>query len=219
LSLDEIKDVSTSITYGLTTSTYECMICCEVIRPSNKTWSCGVCWAVFHLQCTQKWAQKSFDNAGSWRCPGCQNNSESIPETYQLRCIEVDHSGGKSCESVCGNLLGCGKHYCKKQCHPDDCTRCEVIEIQKCYCGQTEREATCGEGIAIRCCGGESGKSLQVSDSHEELICDRICRGLRTCGKHQCSVRCCPSANKKSSKSRGSASQEEEYDVNHQCVL
>ncbi|CAG8480945.1 11485_t:CDS:10 [Cetraspora pellucida] len=400
-SLDEIKDVSTSITYGLTTSTYECMICCEVIRPSHKTWSCGVCWAVFHLQCTQKWAQKSFDNAGSWRCPGCQNKSESIPEvykcfcgkvenpqftryltphscgnvcrksrdcshdctrpchpgpcppcsamgpiqhcfcgrqTYQLRCIEADHSGGKSCESVCGNLLGCDKHYCKKKCHPGDCTRCEVIEIQNCYCGQTEREATCGEGMAIRCYGGESKKSLQVwtgffsckercnrllecghhsctkpchpvvdepepcelspsrvhncpcgantiesllghkrtscieevplcnnicsktlpcghkcqdtchhgnckpcttvvhakcrcgsktferacsevSDSHEELICDRICRGLRTCGKHQCSVRCCPSANKKSSKSRSSASQEVEYDVNHQCVL
>ncbi|CAG8711686.1 18869_t:CDS:10 [Dentiscutata erythropus] len=401
-SLDEIKDLSTSITYGLTTSTYECMICCDVIRPSNKTWSCGVCWAVFHLQCTQKWAQKSFNDAGSWRCPGCQNKSESIPEvykcfcgkvenpkftrfltphscgnackknrdcthdciqpchpgpcppcsamgpiqycfcgrkTYQLRCIEIDHTAGKSCEEVCGKLLDCGKHYCKKKCHPGDCARCEVVELQKCYCGQTERDATCGDGVAFHCYGEKTIESLQdwtgffsckekcnrllecghhsctkpchpvteepepceLSPSRvhncpcgantiesllghkrtscteeiplcnnicsktfpcghkcqdtchhgnckpctttvhvkcrcgsktfervcsevsskagdEELICDRICRGLRTCGKHQCSVRCCPSANKKSSKSRGSAPHEE-YDVNHQCVL
>ncbi|CAG8492678.1 42168_t:CDS:2 [Gigaspora margarita] len=404
LSLDEIKDLSTSITYGLTTSTYECMICCDVIRPNNKTWSCGVCWAVFHLQCTQKWAQKSFNEAGSWRCPGCQNKSESIPEvykcfcgkvenpkftrfltphscgnackknrdcthdctqpchpgpcppcsamgpiqycfcgrkTYQLRCIEIDHTAGKSCEEVCGKLLGCGKHYCKEQCHPGDCAQCEVIELQKCFCGQTERDATCGDGAAIHCYGEKTGESLQawtgffsckekcnrllecghhsctkpchpVTGEHEpcelspsrahscpcgantiesllghkrtscteeiplcnnicsksfpcghkcqdtchhgnckpctaivhvkcrcgsktfervcseagesiinneELICDRICRGLRTCGKHQCSVHCCPSANKKSSKGRGSVSQEEEYDTNHQCVL
>jgi transcriptional repressor NF-X1 len=87
-SPEEIKDVLTSITHGLSTSTYECMICCENIRPNNKTWFCEVCWAVFHLNCTQKWAKKSSDSKSSeiWRCPGCQNNSDVIPEVYKCFC-------------------------------------------------------------------------------------------------------------------------------------
>lgn len=89
LSPEEIKDVLTSITHGLSTSTYECMICCENIRPNHKTWFCGVCWAVFHLNCTQKWARKSSNGSRTsetWRCPGCQNISDVIPEKYKCFC-------------------------------------------------------------------------------------------------------------------------------------
>ncbi|CAG8474019.1 1703_t:CDS:2 [Diversispora eburnea] len=251
VSLDEIKDVRTSITHGLTTSTYECMICCEVIRPYSKTWYCGVCWAVFHLQCTQKWAQKSVQDVGSWRCPGCQHRLENIPEVYkcfcgkvenpqnsryftphscgeicrrkrdcphdctqlchpgpcdrtcsamgpvqpcfcgrekfQLRCVDTDYSGGRSCGTTCGKLLGCEKHYCEQDCHDGSCKRCDVVEIQKCYCGQTEREAKCGEGNPIHCYRNSNDNS---DDWTGFFSCDCVCSRLLDCGKHYCDRKC-----------------------------
>lgn len=61
LKEEEIKDLLTSLTHGLTTSTYECMICWDVVRPGQQTWSCDCCWAVFHLGCVQTWANKSLN--------------------------------------------------------------------------------------------------------------------------------------------------------------
>ncbi|CAG8536648.1 2181_t:CDS:10 [Acaulospora colombiana] len=167
----DIKDVRTSITHGLTTSTYECMICCEAIRPRDKTWFCGVCWAVFHLPCTQKWAQKSFEGAGFWRCPGCQNRSEIIPETFQLRCADTDYFVKRSCGAACNKLLGCGKHYCTQECHDGECSNCDIVELQKCYCGQSECEIKCGEGnveytIAQGCVTLFPRNYLAVKESH-----------------------------------------------------
>ncbi|CAI2162145.1 13798_t:CDS:2 [Funneliformis geosporum] len=248
----EIKDVLTSITHGLSTSTYECMICCENIRPYNKTWFCGVCWAVFHLNCTQKWANKSFNDSTSWRCPGCQNRCDVIPEvykcfcgktenpsnnryftphscgnvcgrkrdcphdctllchpgpcppcsamaptqycycgrkTFRLRCIDTDYDNGKSCGEICGQLLGCGKHSCEKECHDETCPKCNIIEIQKCYCGQTEREARCSDGIAIHCyeeCNGESSTWTGF------FSCKNACSRLLECGHHSCAKECHP---------------------------
>jgi transcriptional repressor NF-X1 len=60
LKEDEIKDLWTSLTHGLTTSTYDCMICWDIVRPGHQTWSCDCCWAVFHLGCVQTWATKSL---------------------------------------------------------------------------------------------------------------------------------------------------------------
>jgi transcriptional repressor NF-X1 len=60
LKEDEIKDLLTSLTHGLTTSTYDCMICWDIVRPGHQTWSCDCCWAVFHLGCVQTWATKSL---------------------------------------------------------------------------------------------------------------------------------------------------------------
>ncbi|RUS12690.1 hypothetical protein BC937DRAFT_87244 [Endogone sp. FLAS-F59071] len=60
LKPEEIKDLLTSLTHGLTTSSYECMVCWDVIGPGHYTWSCDVCWAVFHLGCIQKWGISSI---------------------------------------------------------------------------------------------------------------------------------------------------------------
>ncbi|CAG8623772.1 8831_t:CDS:10, partial [Acaulospora morrowiae] len=252
LSPSDIKDVRTSITHGLTTSTYECMICCEVIKPHNKTWFCGVCWAVFHLSCTQKWANKSIKDAGSWRCPGCQNRTEIIPDTYQcfcgkkenppnsryftphscgevcgrkrdcphdctqlchpgpcdrncyamgpvqncfcgrqklqLLCINTDYSG-RSCGSTCEKLLECGKHYCEQKCHDGVCSKCDVIELQKCYCGRSEREIKCGERMGIHCYDNYNDNSNEWTGF---FSCDRVCARLLECGKHFCTKICHP---------------------------
>ncbi|KAG9293447.1 hypothetical protein G9A89_009171 [Geosiphon pyriformis] len=405
MSQSEITDVLTSITHGLSTSTYECMICCETVRPSNRTWSCTVCWAVFHLHCTEKWANKSITEAiktdGAWRCPGCQHKSTSIPQEYwcfcgkvlnpennryftphtcgqicgrsrdcphdctlqchpgpcppcaamgplkscwcgkqsiQKRCADTDYAGGMSCEETCGKLLNCGLHYCEKACHGGPCSSCKHLEIKGCYCGKSKREETCGSGQPVRSfsqregdpqewtgyfaceqncdrllecdkhrcqkichpvtvelepcpydpsriktcpCGAKSILSIlgrersscteEIPNCHnkcnkllkcghnckmachsgecslcqlkmrvpcrcgsteferkcselegepDELpICDKICQGLRTCGKHQCNARCCPSANKPRPSKKLAFGREPEEDENHRCTF
>jgi hypothetical protein len=60
---------------------FECMICYEIVGRSAPIWSCGNCYAIFHLHCVRKWARapSSVDlSAGqsqgsNWRYPGCQS--------------------------------------------------------------------------------------------------------------------------------------------------
>lgn len=53
-------DMSTVVAHELKNSTYECMICMDVVRPAHHVWTCDCCWAVFHLNCVQTWATKSL---------------------------------------------------------------------------------------------------------------------------------------------------------------
>lgn len=53
-------DMATSVAHELKNSTYECMICMDVVRPAHHVWTCDCCWAVFHLNCVQTWATKSL---------------------------------------------------------------------------------------------------------------------------------------------------------------
>ena len=43
----------------LTKSTYECMVCCDRIKPAHAIWSCEKCFNCFHLGCIKKWAGAS----------------------------------------------------------------------------------------------------------------------------------------------------------------
>ncbi|KAJ2960802.1 hypothetical protein NQZ79_g3835 [Umbelopsis isabellina] len=272
LKEDEIKDLLTSLTHGLTTSTYECMICWDVVRPGQQTWSCDCCWAVFHLGCVQTWANKSLNGkhmqirvtkilminfdfipadatsnlpVKNWRCPGCQYTRTVIPkeyvcfcgkqlnpdynkyitphscgqlcgskrdcphecvlpchpgpcppcsamspvtscfcgsETYQTRCVDTDYSSlGRSCGKVCGELLGCGKHSCKSECHAGLCPPCDVEEVQSCYCGKHERTAKCG-----------SGSPVQSGNITGYYSCKATCNHPFACGKHFCTQLCHP---------------------------
>lgn len=53
-------DMATLLSHELKTSSYECMICMDVVRPAHHVWSCDCCWAVFHLNCVQTWAGRSL---------------------------------------------------------------------------------------------------------------------------------------------------------------
>ncbi|KAH8549344.1 hypothetical protein BGW37DRAFT_535178 [Umbelopsis sp. PMI_123] len=251
LKEDEIKDLWTSLTHGLTTSTYDCMICWDIVRPGHQTWSCDCCWAVFHLGCVQTWATKSLHEATSnlpiknWRCPGCQYTRTVIPkeyvcfcgktlnpdynkyitphscgqlcgskrdcphecvlpchpgpcppcsamspatscfcgsETYQTRCVDTDYSSlGRSCGRICEELLGCGKHTCKTECHAGLCPPCDVEEVQSCYCGKHERKAKCG-----------SGSPVESNDRIGYYSCKESCNHPFACQKHYCSKACHP---------------------------
>ncbi|KAF8938553.1 hypothetical protein BGZ58_000665 [Dissophora ornata] len=60
-TVEEDRDLMAALTSGLTNSTYDCMVCWDVIRPAHKVWNCQVCWAAFHLDCLSTWAKKSSE--------------------------------------------------------------------------------------------------------------------------------------------------------------
>ncbi|KAI8606394.1 hypothetical protein EDD21DRAFT_298207 [Dissophora ornata] len=252
--VEEDRDLKDALTIGLTNSTYDCMICWDVVRPAQRIWNCQVCWAAFHLNCLSTWATKSSEESNNqgagWRCPGCQNTQISVPkeyscfcgksnepefnryftphscgdlcgrsrdcphpcnipchpgpcppcgglgpiqschcgsESFQLRCVDTDFTfqTGKSCNQVCGELLGCCKHSCTSTCHPGLCPPCEETEEQRCYCGKHERKAPCGDGeprITIK----DGGKFTGFYE------CKEICHRPLTCGHHECTKTCHP---------------------------
>ncbi|KAG9065238.1 FKBP12-associated protein [Linnemannia hyalina] len=274
-TVEEDRDLLAALTTGLSNSTYDCMVCWDVIRPAHKIWNCQVCWAAFHLDCLSTWATKSSEgsnnNGAGWRCPGCQNTQVSIPQEYSCFCGKVNnpdfnryltpHSSHAilvpalhaadlvpSSPAIVATIrssfavpLACGHHECTKPCHPQDselgeCSaRPEVVKtcpcgskpietamkgkirtscldpipscggvckkplncghrcMQKCHLGAC---APCKVPVTVNCRCGSSQVQRICSDmglyGDELPTCDRPCRGLRACGKHQCINRCCP---------------------------
>lgn len=102
----------------------ECLICCENIKTWNQTWNCTNCFHIIHLNCVIKWANSSA-SGGSWRCPACQNTSETIPKHYYCFCKKLQNPEynrsdiAHSCGEMCGRTDGC-EHSCKLLCHPGE---------------------------------------------------------------------------------------------------
>lgn len=100
----------------------ECLICCENIKTWNQTWNCTNCFHIIHLSCVIKWANSSV-NSGNWRCPACQNISETIPKQYYCFCKKLQNPEynrsdiAHSCGELCEKTDGC-EHSCKLLCHP-----------------------------------------------------------------------------------------------------
>ena len=86
-----------------------------------------------------------------------------------------------SCDQVCGQVLGCGKHMCTRACHAGPCDPCGVLETQTCYCGRNSRQAPCGSGHA---------------DKHSKpeclFACTQPCDRKLPCGNHACTSPCHP---------------------------
>lgn len=85
----------------------------------------------------------------------------------QTKCIDTDYeTNSYSCENICDQLLGCGKHRCEKKCHPGLCDPCLIEdEHQLCYCGQSERITRCGDGLP----------SLSIDGRIGHYECEKFC--------------------------------------------
>ncbi|KAI6120077.1 hypothetical protein EDD17DRAFT_1012168 [Pisolithus thermaeus] len=77
------------------------------------------------------------------------------------------------CSSVCLKSLPCG-HSCTATCHWGVCPPCTMEVAQPCRCGSTKQQVKCSKP--------------------EDILCNRPCPVLRSCGRHQCSRICCPLA-------------------------
>ncbi|XP_034191194.2 nuclear transcription factor, X-box binding stc isoform X1 [Osmia lignaria lignaria] len=164
----------------------ECLVCCEYIKQNDYIWSCSNCYHVLHLKCIKKWAKSSQVENG-WRCPACQNMSETIPENCYCFCGKTKapewnrRDVAHSCGEVCGRLLSKNcTHKCTLLCHPGSCPPCTAMVTKYCGCGKTLQ--------TVQCSG------------HKLLLCDSICDKVLNCGKHKCERQChhgeCENCNK-----------------------
>lgn len=76
------------------------------------------------------------------------------------------------CTKTCEKALSCG-HSCQSSCHLGDCPPCELIVPAKCRCRQSTLNLKCYE----------LGK--------DEVLCERTCSSMKSCGRHHCGARCC----------------------------
>ena len=217
-------DIVSRLIRDLTVGTYECMICCESVKPPHYVWSCLTCWAVFHLKCVRKWASSSTKETKSWRCPGCQSTKiDDELELYNCWCGKVDtpifdkYVTPHGCQNNCGKppKVGC-PHGCHMRCHPGPCPGCsQNAPPQPCYCSRISRTLKCAETNYSDIgwsCGGICGKELSCPNNDQEGViekhkclrechdgpcgqCDTIVRRDCYCLKHAKSLRCCEQCN------------------------
>lgn len=162
----------------LESETYECCVCCDVIQTSHWTWSCPLCYHVFHLRCIKKWASKSTNQEGLWRCPGCQNLNQTYPTEYLCFCGKVPNPRYRrgdaiphACDNACRKARegGC-PHKCTLPCHPGPCPACPKTVTASCECGNSQRTVRCGSAAVFKC--------------------DRECGRLLCCELHECKTIC-----------------------------
>ncbi|XP_058059889.1 protein shuttle craft [Anopheles bellator] len=155
----------------------ECLVCCEIVKPTKPVWSCGSCYHILHLGCITRWATSSQGDDGSWRCPACQNVSKVVPREYLCFCgkqknpIYNHNDLAHSCGEVCGRRELCG-HPCTLLCHPGPCPSCQATVQRRCGCGRLEKSMQC---------------SLK-----DALVCGALCDKPLNCGAHKCDKRCHP---------------------------
>ena len=109
-----------------------------------------------------------------------------------------------TCDSVCDKPLDGCAHACASKCHTGPCPPCSVMLVRPCRCGSTTRELRCSEAQA------------HTDGIQDEILCDRACTALRSCGRHQCNRVCCPLASLASA-SRGKGKRKAALD--HEAVV
>lgn len=88
-----------------------------------------------------------------------------------------------TCKQQCIKTLPNCSHQCGVSCHNGPCPPCTEFIERTCRCGTTKMMIKCGEVI-------ETSEGNEAGD----VLCDRACIALRTCGRHQCNRICCPLA-------------------------
>lgn len=152
----------------------ECLVCCELVRPTQSVWSCPNCYHILHLNCTTKWASSSKSDDG-WRCPACQNVSKNVPHEYYCFCGKQKNPQynrndvAHSCGELCGREDLC-EHPCTQLCHPGPCPPCQAMVQRSCACGRSTKPMQCRQKDAI--------------------LCDAICGQALNCGIHTCQQKC-----------------------------
>ncbi|MCO5567244.1 hypothetical protein L7F22_020933 [Adiantum nelumboides] len=174
----------------------ECMICYELVKREAAVWSCGGCYAIFHVACIRKWARApisadfSISSAneaavGNWRCPGCQSPQFLSAEEIKYRCFcgqmldpQVDyyltpHSCGGPCRKPLSSAKSpyC-KHICTLQCHPGPCPPCNALAPpQFCSCGKSSYIQRCSDLKNAKSCGQICGHQLECGRHYCQKIC------------------------------------------------
>ncbi|WWC59831.1 uncharacterized protein I303_102393 [Kwoniella dejecticola CBS 10117] len=113
-----------------------------------------------------------------------------------------------TCNAQCPKSRPCG-HVCPKKCHTGPCPPCHEEVIKTCRCGQSQLLVPCDE---LR---------EKAERGEDEVTCERVCRSLRSCGRHECGRLCCPLWEQafRSKRQRNEDLQQNIEDDLHKCHL
>jgi len=140
-------------------------------------------------------------------CPPClmmgpQQSCFCGRNTSTKRCGETDYINGWSCHELCGDLLPCGEHECRNECHSGLCGSCQVPVISLCYCGRVAKDLPCDErgdkevsynyGQVKEADAIDPDGFLPESAFWGSFDCQAICDRPFSCEKHKCQKLCHP---------------------------
>ncbi|CAD2215925.1 NF-X1 type zinc finger/R3H domain containing protein, putative [Angomonas deanei] len=107
----------------------------------------------------------AFDPAVVATCPCGKVSIKS----QRLSCLDPV----PTCGNVCNKLLECGAHRCTEKCHEGSCGECKQKVSLPCQCKSTRQH--------VLCAATKNG-----------VTCDNRCGTKKSCGKHFCTLVCCP---------------------------
>ncbi|KAI9316413.1 hypothetical protein BX666DRAFT_1859237 [Dichotomocladium elegans] len=156
---------------------YQCENICE------RMFACGQhrCQKRCHQQDTED-STCPFDPSVVKTCPcGAKPIQDLLDGSERTVCSDPI----PTCQSSCGKELPCG-HVCKEKCHLGSCPPCEELVEVRCRCRSTTFQATCAS--VCEAAGGEPP------------LCNKVCRAMKNCGRHQCGTVCCPASKQRNNK-------------------
>ncbi|GAB0095565.1 Protein shuttle craft [Sergentomyia squamirostris] len=225
---DEPSSQREKLEKEIDTGRLECLVCCDKVKNFQSVWSCSNCYHILHLNCIGKWASSSKSDNG-WRCPACQNITQSVPRDYYCFCgkqknpqynrSDVAHS----CGDVCGRTDTCS-HPCTLLCHPGPCRSCQASVERSCGCGKETRTLQCHQVVKILC-GANCEKTLKCGVHQCKEICHVAecpeCEETREhkcyCGKKEKTVICSRENNEKTQYECGEICGRDLKCGNHKC--
>ncbi|GAA5878773.1 hypothetical protein JCM8547_007192 [Rhodosporidiobolus lusitaniae] len=127
-------------------------------------------------------------------CPCGKTKLDDLPHPKRTKCTDKV----PTCKEVCAKVReGCG-HACTRGCHEGDCGTCTERVSLICRCGSTKTTRLCGEPYRSSSSSGASSSTSADGeidlDGFDEFKCNRVCKSMRACGRHQCNRVCCPLA-------------------------
>ncbi|WVQ85287.1 hypothetical protein IAT38_007452 [Cryptococcus sp. DSM 104549] len=145
-------------------------------RPCDRTYDCGIhpCPETCHphpiasLPCP-------YSPTAITHCPCGATPLKNLPNFPRPDCV----APVPTCRNRCPKNRPCG-HPCPRTCHTGECPPCHEEVVKTCRCGQSQLLVGCD---ALR---ERQEKGLG------EVTCERVCKALRNCGRHECGRMCCP---------------------------
>ncbi|XP_017485677.1 PREDICTED: protein shuttle craft-like [Rhagoletis zephyria] len=166
----------------LSKAKYECIVCCEAIKFSQKTWNCSNCFNVFHLKCMQMWARQSNVTESNAATANSANGSAA---NENGSAANGGGGGGQSAQNGHNRRTN-------RQANSDwRCPTCQCVQKKfpyayYCFCGKVKDPELSNSWHLPHSCGNTCSRSLAIFNDKGENEVDTF-----PCS-HKCTLKCHP---------------------------